>query len=110
MLREAELYADAKLEHTTLKTVEKTTDISTAVLSWLVIAAIAFLFVLTATTFAIIGLAQVMGSYLYATITISSLYLIILLVFLRYYRRILFKPIKNFLLKEYLESYNHSNG
>ena len=103
LIDEAERYADAKIESIQLETVEKTVNISAAVLSGVLIFGMVFLAFLALSIVGVIALAQIM-SYLWATILIFSFLALASTALIIFKNRLLIKPIKNFLFGEYFKA------
>lgn len=105
IIHETEQYAEAKLEETSLKTVEKSIDILTGVLSWLVIAGVALFILGSLSLVGLLLLANLTGSMIIAGLIVMAFFFIIFILLLAFNKRLLGKPIKNFLLGEYLYNY-----
>lgn len=109
IIQETEQYAEAKLEETSLKTVEKSIDIMTGVLSWLVIAGVALFILGSLSLVGLLVLAELTGSMISAGLIVMGIFFVIFMLLLVFNKRLLGKPIKNFLLGEYLYNYKKSS-
>lgn len=105
IIHETEQYAEAKLEETSLKTVEKSINILTGVLSWLVIAGVGLFILGSLSLVGLLLLADLTGSMIIAGTIVMAFFLVIFIVLLVFNKRLLSRPIKNFLLGEYLDNY-----
>jgi Cu/Ag efflux pump CusA len=108
LIDETEHYVDAKIESIQLETVEKTVNISAAVLSGVLIFGMVFLAFLTLSAVAVIALAQVM-SYLWATILVFAFLPLASAALIVFKKRLLIQPIKNFLFGEYFKAKQTGN-
>ena len=105
IVQEAEGYASAKLEQKSLDAVEKSVDILTGVLSWLVVAGIALFVMAFISIIGVYLIASLTGGILSACAIILGFYLTVFVLLLVFNKRLLSRPIKNFLLGEYLRNY-----
>lgn len=105
IINEAELYGEAKLEETRLDTVEKSINLLKGVLSWLFIAGVFMFLMASLSVVVLLGLANLTGGYISAGLILSGFYLLIFLSLIIFHKPLLGRPIKNFLLGEYLQTF-----
>ncbi|MEO9531083.1 MAG: hypothetical protein ABJG68_06215 [Crocinitomicaceae bacterium] len=106
IINEVESYAEVKLEQKSLEAVEKSVNILTGILGWLVVAGILFLVLSLLTVSSIFLLSQFTGSVLQACLIVTGFYVTVLILLLIFKKKLLTKPLKNFLLGEYLKNYS----
>ncbi|MFD1551127.1 hypothetical protein DNU06_03985 [Putridiphycobacter roseus] len=105
ILNKFENYASSKIEAARLETVEKTINISSAVLSWFLIVIMGTFCLALFTVLAIMMLVQLTGDYLSATGIVMGIYLLVFVLLLLFYKKLLLRPIKNLLFGIYLSTY-----
>lgn len=102
---QAEQYAEAKIEEAGLKTVQQSVNILSGVLAWLFIVGIGILVLLALSVVLFLILAELLASTLGASLILFGFYGLIFIVLIFNYKRLLIKPVKNFLLGQFLSSY-----
>lgn len=111
IIEEAEGYAEAKLESARLEAVDKSISLLTGIMSWLVLAGMMLLMFMCITLIVIITLSHLTGGYLSAALIVLGFYLLLFVPLFVFKKKLLLRPIKNFLLGEYLHTYkSKSNG
>ncbi|WP_066757208.1 hypothetical protein [Crocinitomix algicola] len=105
----AEQYAEAKFEEASLNTVEQSVNILSSILVWFIISGVALLTLAGLSIVCFYLLANWLESELGASLIIFGFFALTTCILIFNYKKLLTKPVKNFLLGQYLSDYKMKN-
>lgn len=103
LIEKAEQYGKTTLELLKLKSLDKTADVASNLVSWLVIAIVAVLFFFFLNIGVAFWLGGLMGNNAYGFLAVAGFYVVLLLFFLVFRKSLLKKPVNNSIVKQVLK-------
>jgi ABC-type multidrug transport system fused ATPase/permease subunit len=96
-------YGKTTLELMKLKTIDKSADMFSNLVSWLIVILIAILFFTLLNIAIALWLGGIMGQSSYGFFTVSGFYAFLTLVFLIFRKQLIKKPVNNSIVKQLLD-------
>jgi hypothetical protein len=103
LLGKGEQYGKTSLELLKLKTLDKTSDVASNLVSWLVVIIFAVLFFLILNIGVAIWLGEMLGKPYYGYFTVAGFYLVLTVVFGIFRKPLVKEPLNNSIVKQVLE-------
>jgi hypothetical protein len=103
LIEKAEQYGKTTLELVKLKSLDKTADVASNLVSWIAIAIVAVLFFFFLNIGVALWLGDLMGSNYYGFFAVSGFYVVLLVVFLVFRKTLIKKPVNNSIVKQVLK-------
>lgn len=103
LLGKGEQYGRTTLELFKLKTLDKSSDVASNIVSWLVVVIFAVLFFLILNIGIALWLGELMGKAYYGFFVVSGFYLLLAIIFGIFRKQLLKEPLNNSIIKQVLE-------
>lgn len=103
LLGKGEQYGKTTLELLKLKTLDKSSDVASNIVSWVVVVVFAVLFFLILNVGIALWLGEILGKSYLGFFAVSGFYLILALIFGIFRKKLLKDPLNNSIIKQVLE-------
>jgi hypothetical protein len=103
LIKKSEQYGKTTLELVKLKTLDKSSDVISNVVSWLIVVVFAVLFFLILNVGIALWLGKIMGQSYYGFFVVSGFYAILTLIFWIFRKQLIKYPLNNSIIKQVLE-------
>lgn len=103
LIDKTEQYGKTTLELLKLKTLDKSADVVSNLVSWLVVALLALLFFLFLNIGAALWVGGLLGDSFYGFFAVAGFYAVLLIVFSIFRKVLLKKPVNNSIVKQVLK-------
>ena len=103
LLEKGEQYGKTTLELLKLKTLDKSADVISNMVSWIVVTVFAVLFFLILNIGIALWLGELMGKSYYGFFAVSGFYAVLALVFVIFRKQLIKKPLNNSIITQVLE-------
>lgn len=103
LLGKGEQYGKTTLELLKLKTLDKSSDVASNLVSWLIVIIFAVLFFLILNIGVAIWLGEILGKSYYGFFAVSGFYLLLAIIFGVFRKQLLKEPLNNSIIKQVLE-------
>jgi len=103
LIEKGEQYGKTTLELLKLKTLDKTADVSSNLVSWLVVAIFAVLFFLILNIGVALWIGELLGKSYYGFFAVSGFYLLFALIFGIFRKQLIKKPLNESIITQVLE-------
>jgi hypothetical protein len=103
LLEKGEQYGKTTLELLKLKTLDKSADVVSNMVSWIVVAVFAVLFFLILNIGIALWLGELMGKSYYGFFAVSGFYAVLALIFTVFRKQLIKEPMNNSIITQVLE-------
>ncbi len=103
LIEKVEQYGKTTIELVKLKTLDKSSDVISNLISWLIIATFAVLFFLILNIGLALWIGELMGKSYYGFFVISGFYALLALVFGIFRKQLIKNPVNNSIIEQVLE-------
>jgi len=103
LLKKGEQYGKTSIELLKLKTLDKSADVISNMVSWIVVAVFAVLFFLIMNIGLALWLGELMGKSYYGFFAVSGFYLLFALIFGIFRKQLIKKPLNESIITQVLE-------
>jgi len=103
LLKKSEQYGKTTLELLKLKTLDKSADVASNLVSWIVVAIFAVLFFLILNIGIALWLGELMGRSYYGFFVVSGFYAVLAIGFLVFRKQLIKEPLNNSIITQVLE-------
>lgn len=103
LLEKGEQYGKTTLELLKLKTLDKSADVISNMVSWIVVAVFAVLFFLILNIGIALWLGELMGKSYYGFFAVSGFYAVLAFVFVIFRKQLIKEPLNNSIITQVLE-------
>ncbi|MEI8113126.1 MAG: phage holin family protein [Bacteroidia bacterium] len=103
LIEKVEQYGKTTIELVKLKTLDKSSDVISNLISWLIVATFAVLFFLILNIGLALWIGELMGKSYYGFFVISGFYALLALVFGIFRKQLIKNPVNNSIIEQVLE-------
>jgi hypothetical protein len=103
LIEKGEEYGKTTLELMKLKTIDKSSDVVSNLVSWLVVILFAIMFFTLVNIALALWLGEFFGNTCYGFFTVAGFYALLTLVFLIFRKQLVKKPVNNSIVKQLLD-------
>jgi hypothetical protein len=103
LLEKGEEYGKTTLELIKLKTIDKSSDVVSTMVSWLIVILFAIMFFTLLNIALALWLGGLLGYSWYGFFTVAGFYGLLMLVFLIFRKKLIKKPVNNSIVKQLLD-------
>jgi hypothetical protein len=103
LIEKGEQYGKTTLELLKLKTLDKSADVASNLVSWLIVAIFAVLFFLILNIGVALWLGELLGKSYYGFFVVSGFYALLALVFGIFRKQLIKEPLNNSIIEQVLE-------
>lgn len=103
LIEKGEEYGKTTLELLKLKTIDKSSDIASNLVSWIVVIVFAILFFTIANIGVALWLGEILGSSYLGFFTVAGFYGLLTLIFLVFRKQLIKNPVNNSIVKQILD-------
>ena len=103
LIEKVEQYGKTTIELVKLKTLDKSSDVISNLISWLIVATFAVLFFLILNIGMALWIGELMGKSYYGFFVISGFYALLALVFGIFRKQLIKNPVNNSIIEQVLE-------
>lgn len=104
LIEKGEQYGKTTLELLKLKTLDKTSDVASNIVSWLIVFVFAVLFFLILNIGVALWLGDLMGKNYFGFFVVAGFYLLLALIFGIYRKKLLKEPLNNSIIEQVLDN------
>jgi hypothetical protein len=106
LIEKGEQYGKTSLELLKLRTIDKTAEVSSNIVSWLIVGVFAVLFFLVLNIGVALWLGELMGKSYYGFFVVSGFYALMAIVFAVFRKQIIKEPLNNSIISQVLNNPN----
>jgi hypothetical protein len=106
LIEKGEQYGKTTFELLKLRTIDKTADVSSNIVSWLVVGVFAVLFFLVLNIGIALWLGELMGKSYYGFFVVSGFYALLAIVFAIFRKQFIKEPLNNSIISQVLDEAN----
>jgi hypothetical protein len=103
LIEKGEQYGKTTLELLKLKTLDKTADVASNLVSWLIIAVFVVLFFLILNIGVALWLGEILGKTYYGFFAVSGFYALLAIIFLIFRKQLIKNPLNESIITQVLE-------
>jgi hypothetical protein len=103
LIEKGEQYGKTTLELVKLKTIDKSSDVASTVISWVIVIAFALLFFTIATIGIALWLGKIMGESYLGFFAVAGFYALVTIFFGIFRNHLIKKPVSNSIVKQLLD-------
>jgi hypothetical protein len=106
LIEKGEQYGKTTLELLKLRTIDKSADVSSNIVSWLVVGVFAVLFFLVLNIGVALWLGELMGKSYYGFFVVSGFYALLAILFTIFRKQFIKEPLNNSIISQVLDEAN----